>query len=71
MKMILLIGLELPTCSIAKGAGALSNFLYVSRRSKRLNKHSIAVARTGVLHNAMGMPATRKTATEEDQGEDI
>ena len=37
--------------------------------SQRL-KCSIAVARTGVLHCAMGLEATRKTATEEDQGED-
>ena len=33
-------------------------------------KCSIAVARTGVLHSAIGLPVTRKTATEEDRGED-
>ena len=36
----------------------------------KVEKHSIAVARTEVLHSALGLPATRKPATEEDRGED-
>ena len=33
-------------------------------------KRSIAVARKGVLHRAVGLPTTCNTATEEDRGED-
>ena len=38
--------------------------------SHNFQKRRIAVARTGVLHCVMGLPTTRKNATEEDRGED-
>ena len=48
-----------------KGAVTLGNFS--CNLSRNVRKPSIAVARTGVLHCAMELPATRKT--EEDRGE--
>ena len=51
-------------------AGAVTRGNFSLNLSRNVQKRGIAVARTVVLHCVMGLPATHKTATEEDRGED-
>ena len=49
------------------GKGAVTESNFSCKLYRNVQKRNVAVARTGVLHCAIGLPATRKTATEEDE----